>query len=148
MSPAQAQQKAASDAPAPSSNAEKDALHLNTIGAFSAGFVLQSYGYIGALADALSKKVYTPDFIRPMLAETTAYLRNVNGQLKKYHGSGLESASDRKFVDSVIKIIEQLIIEAEALASFAQTTSAEDLKRYDDARKNALQLIKKTFNVN
>ncbi len=144
---ARAQTKGAADGSASASQAEKDALHLNTIGAFSAGFVLQSYGYIGALADALSKKVYTPEYVRPMLTETMAYLRNVNEQLAKYRNSGLESRSDQNFISSIIDINNQLIIEADALYSFAQSTSAEDLKRYDEARKNALRLIKKTLNV-
>lgn len=128
--------------------AEKDVLHLNTIGVFSAGFVLQSYGYIGVLADALSKNVYTPDMVRPMLAETISYLRNVNTQLKKYQSGNLVAAGDQKFIGSIMEIISQLTTEAEALSSFAQTKSEDDLKRFDAARKNALANIKKVFGIN
>ncbi len=127
--------------------AQKDALHLNTIGAFSAGFVLQSYGYIGVLADALSKGVYSPDLVRSMLAETTSYLRNVNTQLKKYQGNSLVASGDQKFITTMMGIIEQLILESEALSSFARTKSPEDLKRYEAARKKALENIEKAFGV-
>lgn len=127
---------------------DKDALHLNTIGAFSAGFVLQSYGYIGVLADALSKNVYAPELVRSMLAETTSYLRNVNTQLGKYQASGAIASGDLKFINSMMVIIDHLIAEAEALSSFAQTKSEADLKKFEDARQNAWKNIKKTFGMN
>ena len=127
---------------------QKDMLHLNTIGAFSAGFVLQSYGYIGVLADALSKGVYAPDLVRSMLSETISYLRNVNTQLKQYQNNTLVSASDRKFMVSMIEIVDLLIEEASALSSFAQSKNADDLKRFEEARKNAWKNIKKTFGMN
>ena len=147
-------QQASGGQAAPSSSSgvqgavDKDALHLNTIGAFSAGFVLQSYGYIGVLADAMSKGVYAPELVRSMLAETVSYLRNVNTQLKKYQASGVIASGDQKFIASMMTIIDQLIAEAEALSSFAQTKSEADLKRFEDARQNAWKNIKKTFGMN
>jgi hypothetical protein len=147
--PAEAQTAAgAAPQPAPDLTVEKDALHLNTIGAFSAGFVLQSYGYIGVLADALSKDVYAPDLVRSMLAETSSYLRNVNVQLKKYQVGNLVAPGDQKFIATMMEIIDQLIAESEALSSFAQSKSESDLKRFEEARKNAWRNIKKTFGMN
>ena len=150
---AMAQQASGGQATSPSSSGnqaavDKDALHLNTIGAFSAGFVLQSYGYIGVLADAMSKDVYAPELVRSMLAETISYLRNVNTQLKKYQAGGVIASGDQKFIASMTAIIDQLIAEAEALSSFAQTKSEADLKRFEDARQNAWKNIKKTFGMN
>ena len=127
---------------------DKDALHLNTIGAFSAGFVLQSYGYIGVLADAMSKGVYAPELVRSMLAETISYLKNVNAQLTKYQNSGVIASGDQKFIASMMMIIDQLIAEAEALSSFAQTKSEADLKKFEEARQSAWKNIKKTFGMN
>lgn len=127
---------------------EKDILHLNTIGAFSAGFVIQSYGYIGVLADALSKGVYEPELVRSMLSETVSYLRNVNAQLQKYQSSGLIASGDQKFIATMMDIIDQLIAEAESLSSFAQSKSKEDLARYEKAREEAWKNIKRTFGMN
>lgn len=127
---------------------EKDILHLNTIGAFSAGFVIQSYGYIGVLADALSRGVYEPELVRSMLSETVSYLRNVNTQLQKYQASDLIASGDKKFIATMMEIISQLIAEAEALSSFAQTKSKEDLSRYESARGDAWKNIKRTFGMN
>lgn len=128
-----------------STTKEERDLYLNTIGTFSAGFVLQSYGYIGVLADALSKGVYSPDLVRSMLSDTLTYLRNIRGYLEKYQTSGLVAPSDLKFINSITVIIDQLIAEAQALSSFAQTKNADDLKKFEDARKKAWQNIEKTF---
>ncbi|GHV56652.1 hypothetical protein FACS189460_1810 [Deltaproteobacteria bacterium] len=127
--------------------AERDTIHLNTIGAFSAGFVLQSYGYIGVLADVLSKEVYPPGLVRDMLAETINYMRNVNAQLLKYHSGPPIAPGDLEFISAIMEIINHLLVEAEALSSFAQTKSKGDLQRYEEARRNAWKSIKKTFNV-
>lgn len=128
---------------------ERESLHLTTIGAFSAGFALQSYGYIGVLADAMSKGVYTPELVISMLGETTSYLRNISAQLKKYQNTpGLVASGDRKFIASMMEIVDQLIAEAEALSSFAKTKSADDLKKFEEARKSAWKNIKKTFGMN
>jgi len=128
---------------------ERESLHLTTIGAFSAGFALQSYGYIGVLADALSKGVYAPDLVISMLGETTGYLRNISAQLKKYQDTpGLVVAGDRKFIASMMEIVNQLIAEAEALSSFARTKNANDLQKFEEARKNAWKNIRTTFGMN
>lgn len=128
---------------------ERESLHLTTIGSFSAGFALQSYGYIGVLADALSKGVYAPDLVISMLGETTGYLRNISAQLKKYQDTpGLVAAGDRKFIASMMEIVNQLIDEAEALSSFARTKNANDLKKFEEARKNAWKNIRTTFGMN
>ncbi|MDR2725398.1 MAG: hypothetical protein LBC90_04910 [Candidatus Adiutrix sp.] len=128
-------------------DAEKDTLHLNTIGAFSAGFVLQAYGYIGVLADVLYKEVYAPDLVRTMLGETVTYMRNVNAQLLKYRSGPPIAQGDLEFIAAIMEIINHLIAEAEALSSFTQTKSDSDLRRYDEARNNAWKSIQKTFKV-
>jgi hypothetical protein len=128
-------------------NLLRETLHLNTIGTYSAGFVLLSYGYIGVLADALGQRVYEPDVVNSMLRETITYLSNANKQLQNYKNHADElSPSDLNFLSGISGIIVDLILEAEALADFA---SGEDeaLNRYNDARKKAWQSIKSILKV-
>jgi hypothetical protein len=134
-------------APPPGPDAGRDTLHLNTIGAFIAGFVFQAYGYIGVLADVLSKEVYPPDLVRTMLGETITYMRNVNAQLLKYQSGPPIAPGDLEFIAAIMEIVNYLIAEAEALSSFIQTKSDNDLRRYDEARNNAWKSIRKTFKV-
>ena len=147
LSPGPAGGQAPGGAVPPGLDAGRDTLHLNTIGAFSAGFVLQAYGYIGVLADVLSRDVYPPDLVRTMLGETVTYMRNVNAQLLRYQSGPPIAPGDLEFIAAIMEIINYLIAEAEALSSFVQTKSDSDLRRYDEARKNAWKSIRKTFKV-
>jgi hypothetical protein len=45
----------------------RELIHLGALGTYSAGFVLEAYGYIGVLGDMLHYGVYVPDIIRSML---------------------------------------------------------------------------------
>ncbi|MDR2140966.1 MAG: hypothetical protein LBR11_04130 [Deltaproteobacteria bacterium] len=129
--------------------AGRESLHLNTIGTYSAGFVLQSYGYIGVLADVMSQGVYEPEMVRGMLKETITFLRNANQQLSLYQDKTLRfSQADQRFIDGINSIINDLINEAEALSAFAESRKEEDLQRFETSRKKAWSGIKKTLGVN
>jgi hypothetical protein len=124
-------------------------LHLNTIGTYSAGFVLQSYGYIGVLADVLSQNLYEPEMISSMLGETITFLKNANQQLTMYQDKNFQmSQADQRFINGISDIIKDLTMEAEALSAFAQSRKQEDLARFEESRKNAWSGIKKTLGVN
>jgi hypothetical protein len=128
-------------------NLLRETLHLNTIGTYSAGFVLLSYGYIGVLADALGQRIYEPDVVHSMLRETIIYLNNANNQLKSYKNHENElSESDLNFLSSISGIIGDLIIEAEALSEVASGDDSA-LDRYNAARKEAWQRIKQILKV-
>jgi hypothetical protein len=126
----------------------RETLHLTTIGTYSAGFVLQSYGYIGVLADVLSQGVYEAEMVRSMLGETITFLRNAREQLTAYLGGSIQiAAGDMKFIRGISDIIMNLIEEAEALSSFAQSRDKADLERFEDSRKKAWSGIKTTLGV-
>jgi hypothetical protein len=136
-------------APDPLSPLGREAIHLTTIGTYSAGFVLQSYGYIGVLADMFSQGVYEPDMVRSMLGETITYLNNAKEQLKAYQGQEIQiSKGDQAFINGISLIIVDLISEAEALASFTETHRDDDLARFQKSRQDAWSGIKKTLGVN
>ncbi|MDR1656425.1 MAG: hypothetical protein LBT47_02565 [Deltaproteobacteria bacterium] len=122
--------------------------HLNTIGTYSAGFVLQSYGYIGVLADVFSQNIYDPSIVRSMLGETITYLNNARKQLVDYQTLQIPlSKTDLSFIDSISDILADLLIEAEALRDFTESHKADDLKRFNDSRQNAWTRIKKLLDV-
>jgi hypothetical protein len=126
----------------------REAHHLNTIGTYSAGFVLQSYGYIGVLADVFSQQVYDSDMVRSMLGETITYLNNARNQLLYYQSPDLRlPKADLDFIDSISNIINDLVLEAEALSAFSESLQESDLLRFQDARKSAWSKIKKLLGV-
>ena len=126
----------------------REAHHLNTIGTYSAGFVLQSYGYIGVLADVFSQQIYDPDMVRSMLGETITYLNNARNQLLFYQSPDVNlPKADLDFIDSIGNIINDLVLEAEALSAFTESLQESDLLRFQDARQNAWTKIKKLLGV-
>ncbi|MDR0548612.1 MAG: hypothetical protein LBI10_04270 [Deltaproteobacteria bacterium] len=127
---------------------ERESLHMNTIGAYSAGFVLQSFGYIGVLADVLSQNVYEPDVVRSMLMETVSFLSNANQQLILYQEKNIKMGqADQQFINGISDIIKDLTAEAEALAAFAQSHAKADLDSFKASREKAWEGIKKTLGV-
>jgi hypothetical protein len=125
-----------------------EAHHLNTIGTYSAGFVLQSYGYIGVLADIFSQQVYDPDMVRSMLGETITYLNNARNQLLFYQSPDVSlPKADLEFINSIGSIINDLVVEAEALSAFSESLQEADLLRFQEARLNAWAKIKKLLSV-
>ncbi len=103
---------------------------------------------IAAILLSSGADTFEEDLVRSMLSETVSYLRNVNAQLQKYQSSAIIASGDKKFIATMMEIINQLIAEAEALSSFAQTKSKEDLSRYENARGDAWKNIKRTFGMN
>lgn len=134
--------------PAFSEEVVREAHHLNTIGTYSAGFVLQSYGYIGVLADVFSQRIYDPDEVRSMLGETITYLNNARNQLLYYQSPGVRlPKADLDFIDTVSNIINDLVSEAEALSAFTESLQEEDLQRFQAARQDAWSKIKRLLAV-
>ncbi|MDR3203391.1 MAG: hypothetical protein LBV23_01410 [Deltaproteobacteria bacterium] len=126
----------------------RERIHLSTIGTYSAGFVLQAYGYIGVLADVLSQGVYEPDIINSMLGETVTYLQNASVQLKKYQGQEMQiSKGDQAFINGINSIINDLVQEALALQVFAEKREDNELKKFNEYREKAWAGIKKTLGV-
>ncbi|MDR1050447.1 MAG: hypothetical protein LBP95_05070 [Deltaproteobacteria bacterium] len=133
---------------------DREVLHLNTIGTYSAGFVLQSYGYIGVLADVLSQGVYTRDMVLSMLNETITYLNNAGAQLQRYGSPEVNMApGDLTFLNKIRGIIGDLVSEAEALSDLAGDSETDvekreaDLARFHAARNKAWSGIKTTLRV-
>jgi hypothetical protein len=126
----------------------REAHHLNTIGTYSAGFVLQSYGYIGVLADVFSQQIYEPDVVRSMLGETITYLNNARNQLLYYQSPDVRlPKADLDFIDGISNIINDLVLEAEALSAFTESLQESDLLRFQDARQKAWTKIKRLLGV-
>jgi hypothetical protein len=127
----------------------REGLHLNTIGTYSAGFVLTAYGYIGILADVYYKKVYEPDRVRSMLGETISFLNNTRQQLILYHDDRIQiSPADQAFIDGISSIIKDLVDEAEALSSYTLNSDEVEWEKFKKARENAWDGIKKYLGVN
>jgi hypothetical protein len=150
--PAPAQQAAPAQAvpapPAGGSPAEREAVHLGALGAYSAGFVLEAYGYIGLLADVLHHGVYEPETVKSMLGETRIFLKKALDKLEVYRtGQVAVQPEDLAFINGIAEIITLLIAEADGLSAYCDGFAKEDFQRFRDSRAQAWALIKQHLGV-
>jgi hypothetical protein len=114
------------------------------VATLSVGLVIQSFGYIGIIADLMTSQIYDTERISNMLGETVQYLTNVQNLLHQYQNRGLNvSRGDRKFIGEIEEIVVLLIQEAESLSAFNQSHLEADLQGYRTSREKALKLIDK-----
>jgi hypothetical protein len=121
----------------------REFVHLSMLGTFSAGFVLETYGFIGSLADLLHHGVYEPETVRSMLGETKVFLQKSLDNLRVYQDKKITvSPRDLQFINGIAEVIVYLIAEAESLQAYAESFDKEDYERYRDARTKAWSGIK------
>jgi hypothetical protein len=118
------------------------------MGTFSAGFVLESYGFIGCLADLLHHGVYEPETVRSMLGETKVFLEKSLANMRIYQDRTITvSPKDLQFINGISEITVYLIAEADSLASYSETFDMEDYRRYKDSREKAWSGIKEHLGI-
>jgi hypothetical protein len=123
--------------------AGREFIHLSMLGTFSAGFVLETYGFIGSLADLLHHGVYEPETVRSMLGETKVFLQKSLDNLRVYQDKTVTvSPKDLQFINGIAEISVYLIAEADSLSAYAETFSVDDYNKYKDARAKAWSGIK------
>jgi hypothetical protein len=128
--------------------AGREYVHLSLLGTFSAGFVLESYGFIGSLADLLHHGVYQPETVRSMLNETKIFLQKSLENLRVYQDRTITvSQQDLQFINGIAEITVYLIAEADSLAAYAETFDKDDYNRYKDARAKAWSGIKQHLGI-
>jgi hypothetical protein len=141
---ASAQEQAPQTTPFANNTPEgREQVHLAALGTYSAGFVLEAYGYIGVLADVLHYGVYEPDVVRSMLGETRIFLEKSMERLKIYQTKAVTvSEEDLKYINGIGEILTNLITEAESLSSYCQSFDKTDFERFKDSRSKAWAGIK------
>jgi hypothetical protein len=135
-------------APVSDTPAGREYYHLSLLGTFSAGFVLETYGFIGSLADLLHHGVYEPETVRSMLGETKMFLEKSLDNLRIYQDRTITvSQQDLQFISGIAEITAFLIAEADSLTAYAESFSVDDYTRYKDARSKAWSSIKQHLGI-
>ncbi|MDR2611897.1 MAG: hypothetical protein LBG06_03370 [Deltaproteobacteria bacterium] len=130
------------------SPAAREMVHLGALGAYSAGFVLEAYGYIGLLADVLHHGVYEPEIVKSMLGETRIFLQKAMDKLAIYRsGAVTVKPDDLAFINGIADILTFLIAEADGLAAYCDGFAQEDFERFRESRAKAWALIKQHLGI-
>lgn len=132
--------------PSQTSAASEDVIYLETIGGFGGSYIYMTYAYIGVTADAYSKKIYQPQQVKVMMNETVSMIDKLNSMLIKVQKTDVVE-NDRKFVKSMIEILNLLQVEARSLSSLAETNDPTDIEAFEHAREQAWPKIKKLLGI-
>ena len=126
---------------------EDSIIYLETIAGFCGSYLLTSYGYIATTADAYAKDLYPANQVKFMMENTISNLTTVSGHLQRVKATNIAD-SDKKFVDSVIDVLNVLKLEAESLIAVTSSKNQADVERFDQASEQAWQKIKKLLKIN
>ena len=122
-------------------------VYLETIAGFCGSYLLTSYGYIATTADAYAKDLYPAAQVKFMMENTVSNLTSVSSHLQRVKMTNI-AESDKKFVDSVIEVLDVLKLEAESLAAVTTSKKQADVEKFDQASEQAWQKIKKLLKIN
>ncbi|MFH1136648.1 MAG: hypothetical protein V1816_11265 [Pseudomonadota bacterium] len=126
---------------------EDSIVYLETIAGFCGSYLLTSYGYIATTADAYAKDLYPAGQVKFMMENTISNLTSVAGHLQRVKATNI-AESDKKFVDSVLEVLDVLKLEAESLAAVTSSKNQADVEKFDQASEQAWQKIKKLLKIN
>jgi hypothetical protein len=126
----------------------REILHLGALGAYSAGFVLEAYGYIGLLADVMHYGVYEPETVKSMLGETRVFLQKALDKLAVYrNGTVTVQPEDLEFINGIAEILGHLLDESDGLMAYCDGFQRADFEKFRDSRAKAWALIKTHLRV-
>jgi hypothetical protein len=130
----------------PASSHADSNVYLETVGGFGGSYIYMTYAYIGVTADAYSEDIYQAEQVQIMMDETVGMLNNLIGMLQKVRDTDIVD-NDKRFIDDMIEVLGLLKREAQALSTYAASKDPEDIKKYDEARKEVWPRIKQLLGI-
>ena len=121
---------------------------LETLGATGGMMIYNTFLVIGTIADGNTKAVYEDQFAIDLLDEQIAAINLLDTQYTELYKSGfITDASDKKFIEDVIKALHLLKNEATHLKRYISYDLDSDLDEYNAARNSAWDLIKEILGI-
>lgn len=131
--------------PTPSARAADDA-HLRAIGSLGASHIYTTYGYIGVLADAYVKDVYTAEKVQELMGEVVGIINANLKNLETVKQAGLSDA-DKQSVDEMIGIYKLLQNQAQTLSEFTKSKDREKAQAFEKTRQEVWPKIAKLLGI-
>lgn len=132
-------------APAQAVRAADDA-HLRSIGSLGASHIYTTYGYIGVLADAYVRDVYTAEKVQELMGEVTGIINANLKNLEAVKKAGLSEA-DAVSVDEMIGIYKLLQVQATTLSEFSKTKDRDKAQAFEKTRQEVWPKIAKLLGI-
>ena len=106
---------------------------LSAIGVLSGQNIYLTNTFIGAISDGYIKGAYDAATVEQLMKEVAVMVRASRSSLESVKATNIAD-QDKATIDELIVILDLLSQEAEALARYVTSKSADDLTAYDNAR--------------
>jgi len=127
---------------------ERESKLLESVGGFSAGFLYNTYGLIGAISDGFTHDAYDALTINDLMDAQKKLADNIVKVLEELKSGGfLKDTKDQEFAGSVINILKGLKKQAQLLEDYVDNKSKQKQDAYEDQRKKNWSAISKLMGI-
>lgn len=121
---------------------------LQTFGGMSAGFLYNTYGLLGSIADGFGKDAYNPSTVTDLMDAQQKLMDNMisllEGMIRK---NIFIKQSDKEYVLSSISVIKGLKTQVQLLQSLVKNQTQKNINAYDDQRNKNWKDISKLMGI-
>lgn len=115
-------------------------LQLQAIGSLGVGHIQSCLGFIGVIADSISKGTYTQKQIEDLMQGTVNGLELPKKMLRRLQDANI-SEEDKEFLDRMISVFNALQREANSVSVYAKSRKLDDAQKFERDRRLVLKKL-------
>ena len=132
----------------PQTSEERENKLLETLSAFSAGMIYNTYGLIGSISDGFIHDAYSAATVIDLMDAQKKLAGNLVTKLEDMQNGGfLKDKKDQDFAGSLINILKGLKKQAQLFEDYVANTSRKNQEAYGEQRKQNWSAICKLMGI-
>ncbi len=127
---------------------ERESKLLSLMGSFSAGFLYNTYGLIGCIADGFEQGAYTATTVTDLLDAQKKVADNMTNSLEKMSSENVFlKQTDKEYVVALINIIKGLKIQSQLLLGIVKNKTQKNSIAYEEQRNKNWKDLSKLMGI-
>jgi len=127
---------------------EREDKLLGMMGGMSAGFLYNTYGLIGSIADGYGQDAYDAATVNDLLEAQKKLADNLVELLEKMISeNAFKKPSNKEYVAAAVQVIKGLKAQAQLLLNMVSNKTQKNIKAYDEQRNKNWKDISKLMGV-
>ncbi len=127
---------------------EREDKLLSVMGGLSAGFLYNTYGLIGSIADGYGQDAYSESTVTDLLEAQKKLADNMIGLLDKMVvENAFKKQTDKDYVVSSVVVIKGLKIQVQLLVNLIKNKTQKNIAAYDEQRNKNWKNLSKLMGV-
>jgi hypothetical protein len=115
-------------------------IQLQIIGSLGVGHIQSCLGFVGVIADSVSRDIYTQRQIDDLMLGTINGLELPKKMLRRLQETNI-SEEDKEFLDRMISVFNALQREANALIIYSRSRKVDDAQKFERDRRLVLKKL-------